>query len=113
MVPIAARNSALCQNGPFHNRTGFLTLTFDNTLGSEKHHHRQSAREDHVLSRVQECERSGDLDRGLFVCFQSIIELFNFVFLIVEVLQNPKETSLVEMQCYHKYCIELLTFTAS
>jgi hypothetical protein len=55
-------------------------------LGCQKHHHRQRAGKDHVLSGIQKRKRGRNLDRSFLVSLEGIVELLDFVLFIVEVL---------------------------
>jgi hypothetical protein len=68
-------------------------LTLDDTLSSQQHHHRQSAREDQILSRIQSSKGSGDLDGSLFIIPEGIVVLSYFEFLVIEVLAGPQSVS--------------------
>jgi len=63
-------------------------LTFNDSLSSQTHHHRQSTREDDVLTRVEVGEGSGDLDAGFLVGSESLVVHGYLVGFVVEVLKK-------------------------
>jgi hypothetical protein len=62
--------------------------TFDNALGGQEHHHGECRREDEVLTGVEQGKRCRNLDRGVLIVLERLVEFNDLVAFVIEMLQK-------------------------